>query len=221
MSVRRFSFACLLLLFLPAVRAQAPPPEEEVDKRLLGIFPNYRAAAMPSVYTHPTVREKFEISRLNMFDWPNYFITAGYALQNQISQRGVHQTAFGKNFAKYYARSFADGLIGNYTVRSALPSLLGEDPRYYRMGTGSGWKRAYHAVSWVAVTRGVDGRNRIHLSELAGNVGVVAVSNLYYPDANRGIGASSQRWALALGNDAIANLLTEFLPDLKRKFRKR
>jgi hypothetical protein len=72
----------------------------------------------------------------------------------------------------------------------------------------------------VAVTKGTNGRNRVHLSSLAGNVGVIAVTNLYYPNENNGVGASAARWGLSLGNDAVANLLTEFLPDLQRKLRR-
>lgn len=239
MPVPLFSSGCLLVLLLPAVWAQDQPiPEEppppastapqvtgkdtgKVQKRLFGIFPNYQAANSSQTYVHPSVSDKFKIARQNSFDWPNIFLNVGYALQTQVAQNGFHQPAFGRNFAKYYGRAWSDSIIGNYTTQAILPSLLGEDPRYIRMGTGSGWARTWHAVSQVAITRGTNGRNRVHLSQLAGNAGVVALTSLYYPEANNSFGQSATRWGLDLGNDAIANLLTEFLPDIRRKLRRK
>jgi hypothetical protein len=235
-----FRSLCLLTLLAPAVLADAGesptdtpaeiaavadpaipanPNTGHVSKRLFGILPNYRAADAPDVYTHPTVHDKFKIARQNTFDWPTYFTNAAYALQNQFSQKGTG--AFGRNFAEYYARSWGDSIIGNYTTQAVLPSLLGEDPRYFRMGAGSGWKRTWHAVSQVAITKGTNGNNRIHLSELGGNAGVVAVTNMYYPDQGHGLGPSTTRWSFMLMNDAISNLLNEFLPDLARKMQKK
>jgi hypothetical protein len=203
---------------VPATNTAQPNGNtERVSKRLFGFIPNYRASDPLQAYVHPTVREKFKIARQNSFDWPVFFTTAGYALQNQVSQQGWH--AFGRNFAEYYARAYADNVIGNYVTQAILPSMLGEDPRYYRSGVGSGWSRTWHAISQVAITRGVNGNKRIHLSELAGNAGVVAVTNLYYPSEHHDLGSSMGRWGLAIGNDAIANLLNEFLPDLERKLR--
>jgi hypothetical protein len=192
-----------------------------VSKRLFGFLPNYRAADALTVYSHPAVKQKFTIASKNTFDWPTYFTNAAYALQNQLSQKGIHQTAFGRNMGEYYARAWADSIIGNYTTQAVLPSLLGEDPRYFRMGAGTGWKRTWHAVSQVAITKGTNGKNRIHLAELGGNAGVVAVTNLYYPNQGHGLGPSTTRWSFMLMNDAISNLLNEFLPDLARKMQKK
>ncbi len=229
----------MLALLVPALLADDPPPQDaaqpiavdvpeqtsmpdvgHASKRLFGFLPNYRAADNPQTYSHPSVNEKFKIAWQNTFDWPNYITNAGYALQNQVSQQGFHGTGFGVTFAEYYGRAFADSFIGNFTTQAFLPSLLGEDPRYYRAGVGSGWSRTFRAIRQVAVTRGTNGKKRVNLSELAGNVGVVAVTSLYYPDQAHGMGPSAERWALAIGNDAIANLLTEFLPDLQRKLKR-
>ncbi len=209
-----------------AAIATNPEPEQKqepdenighVPKRLFGIFPNYRASDAVTTYIHPSVKDKFKIAQQNTFDWPNYFLNAGYALQTQLAQKGIHQTGFGKNFAEYYARAWADNLIGNYTTEAVLPSLLGEDPRYIRMGEGSKWKRTWHALSQIAITRGTNGRSRVRLSELAGNAAVIGVTNLYYPRDHTSFDQSAVRYGLTLGDDAITNLLNEFLPDIARK----
>ncbi len=198
----------------PAIGAGHAP------QRLFGILPNHQATDAPSKYVHPSVKEKFRIAQSNAFDWPNYLLNVGFALQTQVAQNGFHQSQFGKNFTAYYARTWADGIIGAYVTQAALPSLLGEDPRYIRKGVGSTWKRFGYAVSRVAVTRGTNGRNRIYLSSLAGSMVTMPITNLYYPDAHQNLSSSAERWALGLGNDVIANLLTEFLPDIQRKFRR-
>lgn len=199
-----------------------PPPDNgHVRKRLFGILPNYRAIDTQTTYSHPSVKEKFKIARQNSFDWPNYFINAGFAIQNQVAQNGFEGSGFGKTFAEYYARAWADGIIGNYTTQAILPSLLGEDPRYIRMGEGSGWARTWHAMSQVAITKGTNGKKRVNMSELGGNVIVVGVTQLYYPDTHQGLSSAATRWGLSVGNDAFANLLNEFLPDLERKFHRK
>jgi hypothetical protein len=211
----------------PASPSTEPAPSQttedvgHVSKRLFGFFPNYRAADQQQKYMHPSMKEKFEIAWYNTVDWPNFLINAGYALQTQVSQNGLHGKAFGSNFGEYYARTFADSFVGNFVTEAFLPSLLGEDPRYYRSGKGSGWQRTFRAISQVAITRGVNGNKRINLSELGGNVIVIGVTNLYYPDQHHSLGSAAQRWGLAIGNDALANVLTEFLPDLQRKMRRK
>jgi hypothetical protein len=204
---------------VPPPLAVPPTDTGHVSKRLFGILPNYRAADALAVYKHPTVKEKFHIAYKNTFDWPTYFTNAAYALQNQAAQKGFG--AFGRNFGEYYARAWGDSIIGNYTTQAVLPTLLGEDPRYFRMGTGSNWKRTWHALSQIAITKGTNGKNRIHLSELGGNAGVVAVTNMYYPNQGHGLGPSTTRWSFMLMNDTISNLLNEFLPDLARKMQKK
>jgi hypothetical protein len=61
-----------------------------------------------------------------------------------------------------------------------------------------------------------DGGTRFNISEVLGNMGVTAVSTFYYPDSQSAANAL-ERYGLALGNDAISNLLTEFWPDLRRR----
>jgi len=39
------------------------------------------------------------------------------------------------------ATSFADFAIGDYMTEAIYPSLLHQDPRYFRRGTGTGWSR--------------------------------------------------------------------------------
>lgn len=185
-------------------------------KRLFGIIPNYRADQTQTTYKPLSAREKYEIARKDSFDWPNYFLLAGYAFQSQVASGGFSHNGGIKGFAGYYARAAGDQVIGAYLTEAIMPSLLHEDPRYLRLGTGSFWYRVYHATSWVVVNKGDNGRNRFFVSEIVGNAGVVAITTAYYP-ADRSASEAFERYSQQLGNDAVSNILTEFWPDIKRR----
>ena len=71
-------------------------------------------------------------------------------------------------FTQYYARAFGDQIIGSYLTEAILPSLLHEDPRFFRIGSGSLWHRVTYAASRVLITRADSGKARLYVSELAG-----------------------------------------------------
>ena len=201
------------------VAPDPPPPllaSEPVSKRLFGVIPNYKADQFKAEYKPLSVREKFAIAHSDSFDWPNYFLLVGYALQSQVAAGGFSHDGGLVGFAEFYSRSVADQIIGSYVTEAILPSLLHEDPRFFRLGTGTFSHRAYNAASRIFVTRKDDGRNGFNISEVVGNAGVVAIATSYYEN-NRSAPAALERYSMALGNDAISNLLTEFWPDIKRR----
>ena len=187
-----------------------------MDKRIFGVIPNHRATQDSADYKPLKTWEKFKLAERDTFDWPNFPLMMGFALQTQIAEKGLHGKAFGRNFAQYYGRTFADGIIGNYITEALVPSLLHEDPRFFRSGIGPVWKRAYKAARQVAVTRKEDGKPGFNFSEILGNTAVVAATSLYYPDARR-LGPAATRVGLQIGNDVLSNLMTEFWPDVKRQ----
>lgn len=189
---------------------------DKVSKRVFGIIPNYRADQLQAEYTPLSVAEKFKIARSDSFDWPNFLLLAGYALQAQVAAGGFLHSGGLNGFGRYYSRSLADQVSGSYITEAILPSLLHEDPRYFRLGKGHTFFRAYNATSRVFVTKRDDGSTGFYISEIVGNVAVTAIGNLYYPDS-RSFPASAERYGMSLGNDMISNLLTEFWPDIKRK----
>jgi hypothetical protein len=199
--------------------AEAPlGASQPVSKRLFGVIPNYRADQAQDTYKPLTTAEKYRIARSDSFDWPNYFLLAGFALQSQVAAGGFNHNGGFTGFSQYYARAFGDQVIGSYVTEAILPSLLHEDPRFFRLGSGTFWHRATYAASRVVITRADSGKARFSVSEIAGNAAVVALTASYYPDS-RSPSEAAERYAMALGNDAISNLLTEFWPDIKRRLR--
>jgi hypothetical protein len=106
-------------------------------------------------------------------------------------------------------------------TEGVLPTILREDPRYYRKGTGSGLYRFRYALTRIFVTHTDDGGVRFNLSEILGNSFAVGISNLYYTQ-NRDVEENVEKLGIQLATDSISNVLKEFWPDLKRKlFRNR
>lgn len=198
-------------LLMPSARLPG-----RAEKRLFGILPNYRAEDASATYKPLKTWEKFKIAERDTFDWPNYFVTAGFALQTQLAGGGWKAQGGARGFAEYYARSYGDQIIGNFLVEAAFPTAFHEDPRYFRKGQGSSWKRAAYAASRIFVTRNENGGNRVNCSELLGNLAVTAITSSYYPE-NRTLEGAGEHMVMALGNDMMTNLLTEFWPDIKRR----
>lgn len=184
--------------------------------RMFGVIPNYRAAQYQENYQPLTPKQKFEIARKDSFDWPNFPLLAGYALQAQVASGGFKNNGGVPGFFQFYGRAFGDQIIGAYITEAMLPSLLHEDPRFFRLGTGSLLHRAAHAATSIVVTLTENGRKRFNFSEVAGNAGVVAITTFYYPQSQAAPEAL-ERWGMALGNDLISNMLTEFWPDVRRR----
>ena len=194
------------------------PAPEPVSTRLFGIIPNYRASEMLESYKPLTTAEKYHMAFEDSFDWPNFFLLAGYAAQSQVAAGGFHHNGGMAGFGEYYARGFSDQIISSYVTDAILPALLHDDPRYFRLGTGTFWRRTYYAPSRIFVTRTDNGSSRFNITEIAGNIGVDAITTWYYPDsqsASKGL----ERFGMQLGNDAISNILTEFWPDIKHRLR--
>ena len=148
---------------------------------------------------------------------PSYLLGGIFA---GLSQLNNSNPSFGQGvegYAKRYGTNTADQVIGNYFTEAMFPSILHEDPRYFRKGTGSTWNRIGYALSRIVVTKTDAGSERFNFSEWLGNGSVAAIGNLYYPDA-KGLSYTAQRAASQIGTDAISDILKEFWPDVKRKF---
>ncbi len=201
--------------FLPVASPVSNVGNEIPAKRLFGVIPNYKADRYQDVYAPLTAKEKFTIARRDSFDWPNFFVLAGYAMQAQVAAGGFKNNGGIAGFSEYYGRGLGDQVIGNYLTEAIMPTMLHEDPRYFRLGKGGFWRRSTHAGLSIVVTRKDSGRYGFNISEVIGNVGVVALTSLYYSDSQTAIGGL-ERYGMQLGNDTISNMITEFWPDVKR-----
>jgi len=185
------------------------------DKRAYGILPNYRTVEGTDVEPQ-TVKQKFWIASKDSFDYPIYFISAGFAGISQIENTNPSFGQGVKGYALRYATGYGDQMIGNIMTEGVFPSLLHEDMRYYRRGTGGKLGRTFYALTRVLVTHTDAGGIRFNFSEVLGNSVATAISNAYNPDTRNAL-QNVQKLGLQIGTDAISNVLKEFWPDVKRR----
>jgi hypothetical protein len=92
-----------------------------------------------------------------------------------------------------------------------LPSLLHQAPRYFYQGTGTTSSRVRHALFSPFVTRNDNGRWGPNYSSLGGDLASAALSNLWYPKSNRGVGLAFGNFALGTAERMGASLAQEFI----------
>jgi uncharacterized lipoprotein YbaY len=157
----------------------------EEKQRLIGFFPNFYTSYVYDA-APLTTKQKFSLAARGTFD-PVAIIGVGLAAgieQANNAYAGYGQGAAG--YSKRFAAKFVDGRSSDFLTHAVFPSLLHQDPRYYYQGSGSIKSRLMHAVSSAFVARSDSGRTVFNSSYLLGDMSAGALSNLYYPKANRG-----------------------------------
>lgn len=189
------------------------------DKRIFGVLPNYRTVEDTGGVEPITARRKFHIAAKDSFDYPIYFLAGAFAGLSQIENQNPSFGQGLKGYGKRYGGAYGDQMIGNLMAEGLFPSVLHEDPRYYRRGTGGKWQRTFYALTRVLVTHTDAGGSRFNTSEVVGNSVAVAISNAYYPDT-RNASENIEKLGIQIGTDAVSNVLKEFWPDVKRKLQR-
>ena len=205
----------------PAATAPSPAVDNAADDhRMFKVLPNYKSINDPEQPVAAlTAGEKFGL--VNHYFDPFTFVFT--SITASIEQSTDDKAAYGQGamgFAKRYGADFTDGFTNELFVTGVFPTLLHEDPRYYRLGHGSGWKRTAYALSRILIARGDSGAARINASEFLGNIASGALSMTYYPSNERSISGVFARMSVEIGYDSLFNVLKEFYPDLKRRFQK-
>jgi hypothetical protein len=181
----------------------------EEKQRLIGFFPNFYTSYVYDA-APLTSKQKFSLATRGTFD-PVAMIGVGIAAgleQATNTYAGYGQGAEG--YGKRFAAKFVDGRSSDFLTHAVFPSLLHQDPRYYYQGSGPVKSRLIHAVRSAFVTRSDSGRSVPNYSYWLGDMCSGALSNLYYPKANRGAHLVFTNTAVGLAGRVGTNLLREF-----------
>jgi hypothetical protein len=183
--------------------------EIEEKQRVLGFIPNFYV-----VYDeHPaplTAKLKFRLAFKTSTDPITILGSAFVAAVDQAGDTpdyGQGWKAYGQRFGANYANGLTDIFIGG----AILPSLLHQDPRYYYKGTGTTKQRTLYALASTFRTKGDNGKWQPNYSGLGGYLASGAISNLYYPESNRGLGQTFSAFGIDVAADMTNALIQEFL----------
>jgi hypothetical protein len=187
----------------------------ENSKRILGIIPNFISANDTSANQGPlTVHEKFILSVHQMFDVSAHL---GNLLQSAVSQASNGQPHYGQGwgaFGERFAASEGDQMTSCFFIYGVLPSVLHDDPRYFRRGRGSVGSRIWYAASRTVITRKDSGASTFNIPQTLGQLIQQGISTSYYPPRDRTVSAVFTQWGISLTYNSGYNMLREFMPDL-------
>jgi hypothetical protein len=192
-----------------------PPSQHAEPKRLLGIVPNYR--------TTPTLREfkpigpeqKFKIAAEDASDRGTVVLAGMFAGEGQLTNSNPSFGQGAAGFGRYMGTAYADLAVGDFMTEAIFPTMLHQDPRYFRMGCCR-WARLRYAAGQIFWTHTDTGKGQFNYSEVLGNSAAVAIGMAYYPDNRTALDGVS-KLGMQLGVDMMSNILKEFWPEISRK----
>lgn len=202
----------------PVLPAPAATPLN--DRRILKVIPDYQTVRDASAPVAPlTPAQKWKLAWKETGD---PFNIASAAMTAAFSQHDNQTPRYGEGWSNY-GRRFGAAVVDfgtqNFFSAGVFANLLGQDPRYFRKGPSAGViPRVWYSMTRLFVCRNDAGQSVFNASNLLGMSVGIAASNLYYPSASRTGGVMAGRIETSLFGGFTGNLLSEFWPDLQKKF---
>jgi Carboxypeptidase regulatory-like domain len=182
----------------------------EQTQRIFGIIPNFYTSFEGENAAPLTTKMKFDLAFKVSYD-PVTTAGVGFVagLRQAVGTPNYPQGAkgFGERFGVTAADGFTDIMIGG----AILPSLLHQDPRYFYQGSGTTRTRLRHAILSAFIAKGDNGKWQPNYSSVGGDLASGALSNLYFPKSNRGVGLVFSLFALGTAERLGSNVVQEFL----------
>jgi hypothetical protein len=203
--------------FLPNSPVPKTTAQDEKPPRIFWIIPTYKVTESKT----PTALTPHQKLRIVLNDLTDPY-TIGYTgLMAGIAQANNDFPSYGQGAAGYWKRygaAYTDQAAAGWFGGFLIPSLLHQDPRYYRMGSGPFRKRFAHSLVRPLITYNDSDGKAFNWSGLLGSLASSGLSNTYYPEEERGVGKTFSRWAMGIPYSVIDHLVDEFGPDLEKKF---
>jgi hypothetical protein len=178
-------------------------------QRILGIIPNFFVTYDP----HPvplTTKLKYRLAFKASTD-PVTFVGIGFmAAVYQAGDVPDYQQGW-DGYAQRVGAGVADTATDIFFGGAILPSLLHQDPRYFYQGTGTTKSRMFHAISYPYICKGDNGKTQPNYSSLGGDLISGAISNIYYPETNRGVGLVFEGFFVTTAVRTVNSIIQEFV----------
>ncbi len=206
----------------PRVEGEAKTPAPEPHKIFRACAPSLTVVNPGEDLSPLTVHQKFKIFYRYTYDPCRYAAAAAAAgieqAQNEPEEYGQGAEGYGKRVGA----NLADTNLATFFARFLLPTLLHDDPRYFRIGKeGTFKRRMMHAIVSPEWTRRDNGTHRFNYSRVLGDLIAASIGNAYRPEDDRGAGHTFRRTGIMLGVASGSAAFTEFWPDIKAKLRKK
>lgn len=200
----------------PSAQTSQEVLRQEEHQRILGVVPNFNMVETAANVPPLSPGQKFHLAFKSTID-PFVFVAAGFVAG--IGQARDTNPGFGQGAQGYFKRfgaSYADTADGTFWGNAVLPILLKEDPRYFRLGTGSFKRRFLYAASTTVWCRRDNGTWGPSYANVLGNFISGGISNIYYPAEDRGFEQTMDGALTVTAEGAIGAEFIEFWPDISR-----
>ena len=179
-------------------------PARVASRRAIVILPGQQAPQLSG-------SDKFKlglIDGVSLYSASGWLTAAGYShVVDSAPHYGTDSGAFGQRLGAAALRGYSEEVIGT----SILAPLLHQDPRFYKMGPGHNVAlRFTYALTRTVITRSDEGHLVPNYSLIGGNLAGSALTNAYYPQADRNASQTFQTFAGAMGGTALGYFIDEF-----------
>lgn len=149
------------------------------------------------------------VSPISVMGW---FVSSGYShVTDGAPNYGVDKGAFGARLGASALRGYSEEVFQD----SITSQIFHQDARYYKLGPGQNFAtRTGYSLSRILITRNDNGRLAPNYSLVSGNLLGAALTNAYYPEANRGLGQTARTFGSAMYGAAFSYFADEFLSDV-------
>jgi hypothetical protein len=203
----------------PAISAHEKAKQElhqEEKQRILGVVPNFNTSNIPNA-APLSPGQKLQLTfrvALDPFQFVAAALDAGYSQRrNDFPGYGRGGEGYARRFGAAYADQFSGAFWGNFV----FPSLLHEDPRYFREGEGTLKHRFLYSLASTFRTKNDNGTWGFNYANVLGNLTAGGLSNVYYPASDRGAVLTFERAATVTAEGVIGAVFVEFWPDISQK----
>ena len=125
------------------------------------------------------------------------------------------------NVGQRYAAAYVDTQSSAFFEDFLIPALTHQDPLYHREALGSTRDRVRYAMTRVFIARNDKGGSSFNTSSVAGAFVSSALHNTYHPYNNTSADGTMNRALGRLATRAGMNIVREFWPDVRRRFKGR
>jgi hypothetical protein len=190
--------------------------KQEERQRILGVVPNFNTVESSAGVPSLSPGQKFHLMYKSSVD-PFVFVADAFVAG--LSQARDTNPGFGQGAEGYFKRfgaSYLDTADGNLWGNAILPIVFKEDPRYFRLGSGTFTHRFLYSAATTVWCRRDNGTWGPNYANVLGNFISGGISNAYYPAAERGLGQTVDGALTVTAEGVIGAEFVEFWPDISR-----
>jgi hypothetical protein len=191
-----------------------PNRYDEVPKPCSELVYPYQRFLTSNVVIPMTWQQKGYLALHDLTDPANIGTVLGISA---ITVGADSHSAYGpglKGFGKSVGVSLLQDATGQFFGAFAIPSLVHQDPRYFRMPHAKLSKRILYSVSRTVISRSDSGKSMPNYATLLTYPIGVQLANFYVPGIETNAASTIERTLTGYALDPVNNLLNEFLPDV-------